>query len=196
MNSEDKEDKIIDDHAYDGIQEYDNPMPRWWVNLFWATIIFSIGYCAYYMGGVGGTDAETYEQEMASLTAEREVNKPEEPEGGVDLGQRLLLAALSADAVSAGKTIFDTRCMPCHGDKGQGLIGPNFTDDNWIHGGSLEEIFHVVTVGVPEKGMIPWEGQLSEEERISVVAFIRSIQGTNVAGKAPEGEISEATPLK
>ena len=196
MSSDDKkEDKLIEGHTYDGIQEYDNPMPRWWVNLFWATIVFSIGYCGYYMTGIGQSDLERYREEVALAEAEKESTPAAENQTVVDIGQRLIAAARSDDSIKAGKAVFDTRCMPCHGDKGQGLIGPNFTDNQWLHGGSMEEIFHIVNVGVPAKGMVPWEAQLSEEERINVVAFIRSIQGTNVTGKAPEGEVSEPTPL-
>lgn len=188
----------VEGHVYDGIVEYDNPMPRWWVNLFWATIFFSLGYSVYYMGGYGPGSLDEYATEMQRAAEEIEKRKGETATSGTeeDLGSRLLVAARNQEMIVKGKDLFATRCMACHADKGQGLIGPNLTDNNWIHGGSLEQILHIINVGVVEKGMIPWEAQLSEEERFALVAFIRSIQGTNVEGKAPEGEISEATSLQ
>lgn len=203
-------DQVKAGHTYDGIQEYDNPMPRWWVNLFWATVIFSILYAGYYMTGWGASHLDEYKSEVdrhteiAALVDKEGAGKSEgaKNEGAessspqVDIKTRLVKAALDPEKIKAGKVVYDSRCMPCHGDRGQGSIGPNMTDDHWIHGGSLEQIFHITNVGVPAKGMIPWEGALSEDERINVVAFIRSIQGTKVAGgKAAEGEISAPTEL-
>jgi cytochrome c oxidase cbb3-type subunit III len=195
------EDILIEGHTYDGIQEYDNPMPRWWINLFWATILFSIGYCGYYMTGIGPSHLDEYEQELQLALEKKELlaKSSVQDTGTVtehSVSSRLIKAALSEDSIASGKTIYDSRCMACHGDKGQGLIGPNLTDNYWIHGGSMEEILHIINVGVVEKGMIPWEAQLSEGERINVVAFIRSIQGTNIEGKGPEGEIYEPVALE
>jgi cytochrome c oxidase cbb3-type subunit III len=192
-----KEDVIKEGHTYDGIEEYDNPMPRWWVNLFWATIFFSIGYCAYYMSGIGPSHIDEYEKELQLAMEKREGQKAMTGDSEeADLGYRLVQAALSEKTISQGQGLYMTRCMACHGDKGQGLIGPNLTDDYWIHGGSMEEILHIINVGVVEKGMIPWEGQLSEDERIALVAYLRSIQGTNVPGKGPEGELADPSPLQ
>ncbi len=198
MSEKKSEDEIEDSHVYDGIVEYDNPMPRWWVNMFWATVIFSVVYCGYYMTGYGTGSIEEYEAEMKLALDLKEQQKGEVSGGGTaeDLTTRLVKAALSEEMIIKGTDLFASRCMACHADKGQGLIGPNLTDDYWIHGGSLERILHIINVGVVEKGMIPWEGQLSEEERFALVAFIRSIQGTNVPGKGAEGDLSEATSLQ
>lgn len=191
-----KEDELLDDHNYDGIQEYDNPMPRWWVNLFWATIVFSVFYCIYYMLGFGPSHLDEYQQELSVASAKTAPSGDSSASEEQSILEQLVKGAKSEATIASGKSIFGAKCMMCHGDKAQGLIGPNLTDEQWIHGGSLEEIFHIVNVGVAEKGMIPWEGQLSLEERIAVVAFIRSIQGTNIPGKAPEGEIAAATSLE
>jgi mono/diheme cytochrome c family protein len=91
--------------------------------------------------------------------------------------------------LSAGKSIFATNCVICHGSAGEGLVGPNLTDEYWIHGGSLEAIVQTIKVGNPAKGMVPWEPILSEREILQVASYIRSLQGTNPPNaKAPEGE--------
>jgi len=198
-DNKNEQEKLIEGHTYDGIQEYDNPMPKWWVNLFWITIFFAYGYCVYYMTGIGPSHVEEYEMEMKLAEAEKKAGAETtlaEQGSPISISERLVLAALSADSISGGKEIYASKCMPCHGDKGQGLIGPNLTDDHWIHGGSMEEILNIINVGVVAKGMVPWENQLSEDERINLVAFIRSIQGTKVEGKAPEGEIAVPSILQ
>lgn len=196
MAADNKDDDVLlDDHNYDGIQEYDNPMPRWWVNLFWATILFSVGYCIYYMTGWGPGMLAEYDEELKIHEARQLQSQPSQEVQVVSIADRLLETAKNPQAIEQGKTLFATRCLACHGDRAQGLIGPNLTDESWIHGGSLEEIFMVVTKGVPTKGMIPWEGQLTEAERMSVVAYIRSIQNTNVPGKPAEGVAADPTPL-
>ncbi len=98
--------------------------------------------------------------------------------------------------VSAGKTLFAGRCAPCHSDKGQGNIGPNLTDMQWIHGqGRLMDIYQTVSDGVSSKGMPAWQRQLSPTELRQVVAFVGSIRGQNLAGKAPEGQVVDASAL-
>src|SRR5690606_39175958 len=120
------------EHEYDGIQEYDNPMPRWWVNMFWATIVFSIVY-AINIGPVGSGDGwiANYEQDMLAF---RELY----PEGA-PLADAAQLAALAADpsALATGATVYGQMCAACHGAAGQGAIGPNLADDYWIHGAGL-----------------------------------------------------------
>jgi cytochrome c oxidase cbb3-type subunit 3 len=194
--NEKKEDVVKEGHTYDGIEEYDNPMPRWWINLFWVTIFFSIGYCAYYMSGIGPSHIDEYEMEIARANEMlAALNQGTSNDDSITIMEKLIIASRDSAKIKNGQEIYMSKCMACHGDKGQGLIGPNLTDDYWIHGGSLEEILHIINVGVIQKGMIPWETQLSEDERFSVIAFLRSIQGTNVEGKAPEGEFAEATSL-
>jgi cytochrome c oxidase cbb3-type subunit 3 len=179
-----REDVLLD-HEYDGILEYDNPMPAWWKNIFWGTFVFSLGYLFWYhLGGNGVSVEAAYEADVAearALAAKEALSQAVSEES---------LAQLVNDqgSLAEAATKFAGVCSPCHGDKGQGLIGPNLTDDHWLHGsGSLMEIYEVVAKGVPEKGMPPWERQLSPEELRKVVAFVGSMKGTNVPGKAPEG---------
>jgi cytochrome c oxidase cbb3-type subunit 3 len=92
--------------------------------------------------------------------------------------------------VKAGKDLFQVRCVACHGASGQGLIGPNLTDEYWLHGGKLTDISNTITNGVSDKGMPPWGPVMTADQIHSVVAFIRSIRGTNPSGaKAPQGEL-------
>jgi len=182
--SDSDRDRLIS-HGYDGIQEYDNPLPGWWVWIFWVTIVFSLGYWAYYQLGPGPTVIAVYEAEMKAV-AERQ------PAASAAAGfsdQALLALQKNAGAMAKGKEIFATKCMPCHGDRGQGIVGPNLTDDYWLHGGRPSEIFHTITEGVPEKGMVPWKTQLSPDEIAAVTAFVGSLHGTNPPNaKPPEGQ--------
>jgi cytochrome c oxidase cbb3-type subunit III len=171
-------------HEYDGIREYDNPMPRWWVWIFWATFWFSLAYLFHYWAGNGVSVADSYAGEMA-VVREREAKAA--------LAESVSEASLStvmADTASlqAGGAVFQARCASCHLEKGQGLIGPNLTDDAWIHGhGSLLDIYATVNAGVLDKGMPAWGRQLSPLELRTVVAFVGSLRGTHVPGKEPQG---------
>lgn len=184
------------DHNYDGIQEYDNPMPRWWVWIFWATIIFSEVYFIYYHLGPGKTIHDEYAAEMAAGDAQLAANKvPVLDEAG--------LQAVFADAarVESGKTVFAGRCVGCHAPDGGGMVGlgPNFTDTFWKNGdGTLSAIQKVVIEGVANTSMQAWESQLKPEELQNVVAYVKSLQGSTPAKpKAPEGvdvALSAAAP--
>lgn len=171
-------------HTYDGIQEYDNPMPRWWVWSFWATFWFSLAYLFHYWAGNGESVADSYAAEVARVREREAKAAMAEQVSEASLGK------VMADAASrqAGAALFQVRCASCHLAEGQGLIGPNLTDDSWIHGkGTLLDIHHTVATGVLEKGMPAWERQLSPSELRTVVAFVGSLRGTHVVGKAPEG---------
>jgi cytochrome c oxidase cbb3-type subunit 3 len=179
-------DQLIEGHDVDGIREYDNPLPRWWLYLFYATIVFSVVYWVYYHMGAGGQSiADSYAAEMRERQAqEKALPKAEATE------EALLASYRDAAQVAEGKKLYDGRCLACHGDKGQGLVGPNLTDDHWIHGqGTLAGMFKVIRDGVPEKGMIPWGAQLSREQMMQLVAFIATLHGTTpAAAKAPQGD--------
>jgi len=173
------------DHEYDGIREYDNPMPRWWVTVFWASFVFSIGYAAHYhLTGNGQSVMGAYEEEMRMAREARAKASLKEAPSEAALGTLMADPQLMQDA----KVIFTQRCVQCHAAEGQGLIGPNLTDNHWIHGaGSLMEIYEVVSHGVLTKGMPAWELQLQPVELRKVVAFVGTLRGKNLPGKAPEG---------
>lgn len=182
-------DHAIAGHRYDGIREYDNPMPRWWVMLFWITIIWS----PLYVLGVHVFDwIPTYGERLAEQTAQLEETRTAYAAANPTFSTEpaaLAEYAANADHAAAGAAVFATTCVACHGDKGQGGIGPNLTDDYWIHGNAPEQIFHTITKGVLEKGMPPQETALTDEQRGQLVAFIESIHGSNPPGaKEPQGD--------
>lgn len=188
----DLDEKLLD-HNYDGIQELDNPLPAWWVYLFYITIVFSFVYMIVFTFFVPslGTLAD---QKVEKLTA-----KPVKVVVLVDADATDVDSATAPvtipfpndeDALDLGKKVYVSKCLACHGAKGEGLVGPNMTDEYWLHGkGSLEDMYKVVVEGVPEKGMIAWESQLSDEEIRAVVVYMQTMQGTNPPNpKAPQGE--------
>jgi len=173
------------EHEYDGIREYDNPLPRWWVWMFAGSFFFSVGYFFHYHVSHNGTSiADGYEEDMREareLEAKQSLAQPVTDES---LSKLTLDAALMADA----RVLFVARCAPCHGERAQGIIGPNLTDAAWIHGqGTLSEIYGVVEAGVAAKGMPAWGRLLTPVELRKVVAFVGTQRGKNVPGKAPEG---------
>jgi cytochrome c oxidase cbb3-type subunit 3 len=175
------------DHEYDGIREYDNPLPGWWVKIFWGSFFFAIGYgFHYHLSGNGVSVHDAYEAEMADFRAEQARRALGESVTEDGLNKLMLDAKLMADA----KGIFTQRCTPCHGEHAQGVIGPNLTDGYWIHGqGTLMDIHHTVSEGVPAKGMPSWKMQLSPVQVRELAAFVGSLRNTNVPGKSPEGTL-------
>jgi cytochrome c oxidase cbb3-type subunit 3 len=183
-----QEDQLLD-HNYDGIQEYDNPMPRWWVYIFWATILFvPVYYAAPGLMGAGGTKEALYASEMSAY----EKAHPPAPAEQTVSNESLLALASDASAISAGQGVFGRNCVACHGAAGGGQIGPNLTDDAWLHGGSPSEIHATVANGVLQKGMPAWGKTLKPDEVNQVVAYVISIHDSHPANaKAPEGVVVE-----
>ncbi len=181
-------DKLLLDHDYDGIQELDHPLPRWWLATLYATIVFSIFYMGYYLTGIGPTLTEELQVDMQEIESKKKLSPVSEQNNSY-------LYVLLKDPVKVGQglAVYTGKCAPCHGDKGQGVIGPNLTDDFWIHGtGNLDDIAKVIRIGIPEKGMPPWQAILTPDEVQNVVAFIGSVHGTNPANaKEPQGEKQE-----
>ncbi|WP_316828504.1 cbb3-type cytochrome c oxidase N-terminal domain-containing protein [Pedobacter miscanthi] len=190
-----EEKNLVIDHAYDGIKELNNPVPAWFNFLFFGTMIFAAGYLFYYhIGGYGDLQDKEYENEMAKAQVEKaaylEKSANTIDENSVKLDN-------TPEVLADGKTIFNTNCVVCHGDKAQGIIGPNLTDDYWLHGGGIHNVFKTIKYGVPEKGMISWEKNLNPKQISAVANFILSLKGSNPAGaKAPQGEKYEAKDVK
>ncbi|PZX51053.1 cytochrome c oxidase cbb3-type subunit 3 [Algoriphagus ratkowskyi] len=189
--------KLMEDHSYDGIQELDNFMPPWLQYVFSGTIIIAVVYFGYYtVLGFGMTGIEEYEEEIRIAAVEAEARGVSSlasiDETNVELDN-------SAAAISTGKTIYDSNCAACHAADLGGGIGPNLTDQYWLHGGDIKDVFTVVKYGVIAKGMVPWEDQLSPTEIQDVSSYILSMQGTTPAvAKEAQGELytgkSEAAP--
>lgn len=178
------DDAPIMDHEYDGIQEFDNPMPRWWLLLFAVTILFvPIYYLAPGDIGDGEKKADMYATEMAAFAAAH-------PDFGRATVTADDMATIVADPgqIAAGKTLFAANCVACHTADGGGLIGPNLTDDFWIHGGTPMEVHNTINEGVLAKGMPPWGKVLKPDQVKSLTAFVHSLRGTRPAHpKAPDG---------
>jgi cytochrome c oxidase cbb3-type subunit 3 len=171
-------------HEYDGIEEADNQLPRWWLMTLFAAMAFSVGYWFYYeefKAGAGPT--QDYYAEQARIAEQT----------GADPTPGELLAAVEGPALALGQASFATTCVPCHEVLGQGKIGPNLTDSAWLHGGDPVAIYKTIREGVPAKGMPAWGPVLGRAGVTQVTAFVLSLRNKNVPGKAPEGELFEAT---
>jgi len=185
-----REHEIIMDHEYDGIKELDNNLPPWWIWSFYACIIFSVIYLFnYHILEVSPLQEEEYELEMAEgkrkvaeYLASQKLNVNE---------SNVIMLTASSD-LSSGEKIFMQNCKACHGGMGEGGIGPNLTDDYWLHGGDIKSVFKIVKYGVQEKGMQSWKKSLSAVQMQQVSSYIKSIKG-KAAGmetaKEPQGEI-------
>lgn len=185
-----EEESILLDHDYDGIHELDNHLPPWWKGLFYVTIIFAVVYLfVYHIFGALPLSHQEYDIVMEKARLAREAAMAAE---GNNIDENNVEFSDAADVISSGKAIFERECVACHAPEGQGLIGPNLTDEYWLHGGSINEIFHTIKYGVPQKGMISWQAKLSPKDIQDVACFVMSLQGTTPKNppppKAPQGE--------
>jgi cytochrome c oxidase cbb3-type subunit 3 len=184
-------------HAYDGIQEYDNPPPLWLTALFFGTMLFALWYVPYYLLGYAldfDTPQVALQKELKEVQQQKEAYaKAHPPAAPTD--EVLSALAKKPEAIAAGQKQFGLTCAACHGPQAQGLIGPNLTDNAWLHGGKLSEIRKTIVEGVPAKGMVAWGTQLQPEVIDSLVAYIHSIQGSNPPNaKPPQGVVAANVP--
>lgn len=178
-------DPLLIDHEADGIKELDNLLPRWWVWLFYLTTIFAVGYFGYYhVLGKGDLQAAAYKKE-AKVGDDIKKAALESFERSVTSLQPLKDPAL----VNQGQQIFGKMCAPCHRPDGGGLVGPNLTDDYWIHGSNYVDNVRTIINGVPEKGMLTWRGVLKPAEIQYVASYIYTLRGTHPPNpKPPENQ--------
>ncbi|MEL6812214.1 MAG: cbb3-type cytochrome c oxidase N-terminal domain-containing protein [Bacteroidota bacterium] len=183
-----QEEEIILDHNYDGIKELDNSLPPWWVYLFYATILFGAIYLVRFEVFKDYDQIEEYEAEVAEARIEIEAYK-KTAKNLVDVNTVVLLT--DPGDLNAGKTIFTDNCVACHKADGGGGIGPNLTDEYWILGGGIKNVFNTISEGGRDgKGMISWKNDLKPLEMAQVASYLLQFQGTTPAEpKAPEGEI-------
>ena len=180
---------LMEDHDYDGIHELDNSLPPWWVAGFYITIFFSVVYIGYYHFYEDGNIMQNELQaEMEVAAAEKEAYLAMVG-GMIDETNVELLA--DASSIAAGKEIFEGKgtCVACHGADLGGSVGPNLTDDYWLHGCDVKDVFTTIKYGVPEKGMIAWESQLTPVEMQQLSSYIISMKGTNSGGKEAQGDL-------
>lgn len=183
-----KEEEILLDHNYDGIKELDNDLPAWWLYGFYVSIVFAFVYMAYYHIFDGENQTEEYLAAVAEAEEEIEAYKAANPDL-IDASSVELLT--DAADLEAGETIYMASCMACHRADGGGAIGPNLTDDHWILGGGISNVFQTVSEGGRDgKGMVAWKSELNAQEIAQVSSYVLSLQGTNPPdAKAPEGDI-------
>lgn len=187
----DTEDRLTD-HNYDGILEYDNPMPRWWLATFWVTIIFSVIYVLNVPGvGIGKGRIADYEAEMAKAA---ELAAATNPLAGMT-GEKLAAIAGDPAQLALGKATYATTCAACHAVDGGGGIGPNLTDAYWMHGGSPMEVLTTIVNGVLDKGMPAWGKVLKPDQVQAVAAYLTTLVGTTPAKpKEPQGTMAPPGP--
>lgn len=183
-----EEASILLDHDYDGIKELDNNLPPWWKYGFYLTIVFAFSYIFYYhFTDSKALQINEYETEMAKAKADVEEFMKNSANNVDENTVKLLTEA--AD-INAGKDVFKASCAACHGQSGEGTVGPNFTDDYWLHGGSVQDVFKSIKYGWVEKGMKSWKEDLSPMQIAQVTSYIKSLRGTNPPnGKAPQGDL-------
>ena len=174
-------------HVYDDIEEEDNRLPNWWLYSLYGTVVFAMCYWVWF---------HEYKQGVLPIAAyQREVYAARRAEAEKllamgDLSDAQLEEMAENGALTAqGKQIFETTCVACHLARGGGLVGPNLTDEFWLHGGKPTEILFTVRNGVIDKGMLAWGAQLGEEKVRAVTAYVLTLRNTHVpGGKPPQGE--------
>lgn len=218
----DAQDKLLH-HNYDGIQEFDNDLPRWWLWLFYLTIVWGVLYFIFYhVLSFGYLSADEYRQELdpdyvrvehrdqklvglipiyrapyfdpqRDLAATGKVQKRSLSgfrEETRESDTTTYVALADPSTLSAGKAIYLAKCANCHNSLGEGNIGPNLTDDYWIHGAGMTNITKTIKYGFPAKGMLAWRGELTPEQILQVASHVLTLHGSNPPNpKSPQGEL-------
>ena len=186
----DQNDPLLLDHEADGIRELDNNLPRWWVWLFYISIIFSAVYlCYYHVFAMGMSSAAEYKVEKAAgdKIKAAAMEKFEATIGNLEPSKDPAI-------IAQGHQIFTTLCAPCHRPDGGGLVGPNLCDDYWIHGSNFVDNIKTIWNGVPEKGMITWKTMLNPQQIYDVGSYIYTLRGTHPPNpKPPENQAPAQT---
>jgi len=186
-----KEEDVLLDHDYDGIKELDNALPPWWKYGFYITIVIGVFYLLrFHVWKTGPTPEQEYNTEMEMASKQLEDYRKKSG----DMVDEKTVTMADAAGIAEGKTLFQTSCSPCHAPDGGGLVGPNLTDEYWIHGGTINDIFKTIKYGVPDKGMTPWEKTFSPLQIKNLSSYIKTLAGTKPATpKAPQGDLYTET---
>ena len=182
-----KEADMLLDHDYDGIKELDNALPPWWKYGFYITIVVALFYIfKFEVWHTGMNPTQEYAEEMSAAKIQTDAYLASAKEN-VDENS---VVQLDAAGAAAGKEIFTKTCVACHLAEGQGSVGPNLTDEYWIHGGSIKDIFKTIKYGFPDKGMQSWQTTYSPVQMQQLATYIRTLKGTNQPNpKAPQGDL-------
>jgi cytochrome c oxidase cbb3-type subunit 3 len=189
-----KEATLVMDHNYDGITELDNHLPPWWKWLFYVTIIWGVVYFfVYHVFNSLPLQTNEYNTEVASANEEMQKLKTTNP--GPKIDDATVEATTDVKMLENGQSTFLNTCSSCHRKDGGGDIGPNLTDEYWKHGGSIKNIFKVVTNGVPSTNMVAWGSTMSPEAIRNVASYVLTLQGSKpVNPKKPEGDLYKQEP--
>jgi cytochrome c oxidase cbb3-type subunit III len=180
-----READVLLDHDYDGIRELDNPLPPWWKYGFYITIGVAVVYLLnFHVFGFGKNPIQEYNAEMEKAKIQMEIynenNKNKIDENNVPMAD--------AAGLAKAKDIFEAKCYVCHGKLGEGGVGPNLTDNYWLHGGTLNEIYQSITHGYADKGMPEWSTFYTPLEISYLASYVKTLHGTNPPNaKAPQG---------
>jgi cytochrome c oxidase cbb3-type subunit 3 len=187
QTTHEEEQELLTDHDYDGIRELDNGMPPWLKYMFAGTIIFGVSYLINYHVFRGSMlQTAEYQKELSDASLQMEEFRKKSANSVDETNVKLLT---DASELTEGKNIFKTNCSACHGQNGEGTVGPNLTDDYWIHGGDIQSIFKTIKYGVVEKGMKSWQTDISPSQMAQVSSYIKSLNGTNPANpKEKQGD--------
>ena len=174
-------------HDYDGIQEYDNPLPGWWKAIFAGSIVFAACYGFYYHVANWGTRPDAaYAATLAVYNSQKSLR---EAADAANVSEEMLAKdAMDPKVLAHGKEVFAVRCASCHTENGRGLIGPNLTDEFQIHGSTRMDIYKTVHDGAPGTPMLAWGEQLPPADIVAAAAFVSTLRGTNIPGKPPQGQ--------
>jgi cytochrome c oxidase cbb3-type subunit III len=182
------DDNMIEGYEYDGITELDNPCPDWLMYIFYFTVFLAVFFLGYHFGSNSKKEIlESYMKKLQNAQTQAVEQVPE-------VSESELVALLQKPAeLTSGEEIFKDKCALCHGEFGEGLIGPNLIDNYWMHGkGKISDIATTIRSGVPDKGMAAWKDRIPEENILQIAAYIKSLKGTQTENaKEPEGELIE-----
>jgi len=182
------DDNIIEGYEYDGITELDNPCPDWLMYIFYFTAFLAVFLVGYHFGSSSKNEIlQSYIGKLQNVQLQPVEEAPE-------VSESELVALLEEPAeLASGEEIFKDKCALCHGEFGEGLIGPNLTDNYWLHGqGNISDIVNTIRSGVPDKGMVAWKDRIPEKNILQIAAYIKSLKGTQAEGaKKPDGKLIE-----
>jgi cytochrome c oxidase cbb3-type subunit 3 len=187
-----KEADFLLDHDYDGIKELDNALPPWWKYGFYFTIVVAVLYLLrFHVWKTGPDPLQEYDQEMKVAAAQIEEFRKKSG----DMVDEKTVTMADATGIADGNKIFHSNCFACHGAKGEGGVGPNLTDNYWLHGGTINDVFKTIKFGVPEKGMQAWEKTYSPAQIKNLASYIKTLAGTNPPnGKSSQGDLFQEAP--
>ena len=180
-------------HDYDGIRELDNKVPGWWRMAFYATILFAP---IYLFRMYGSHTIESQYVELANENKAAAIQKAEYLKMAANNVDENSVKLSDAAGIEAGKALYVSNCVACHGAEGQGSVGPNLTDNYWIHKGGLKDIYYTIKYGWAEKGMKSWKDDLSPSQIADIASFVTTFQGTTPTNpKEKQGEIYSETDI-